>query len=88
VTVFYQLEWKRSATKDLRRIATSEVPRIVEAAEALTTNPFPPGCVKLTGSERSYRIRVGEYRILYEVFSHRLVIEVIRLGHRQDVYKG
>jgi mRNA interferase RelE/StbE len=83
----YQLEWRRSATKDLRRIASEEVPRVIAAVESLVEDPFPPGCVKLSGSERSYRIRVGDYRILYDVLSGRLVIEVIRVGHRKDVYR-
>ena len=83
----YRLEWRRSATKDLRCVAAVDVPRIVAAAQALAENPFPPGCTKLTGSERTYRIRVGDYRILYDVFSGRLLIEVVKIGHRKDVYK-
>ena len=83
----YRLEWRRSAAKDLRRIAAEDVPRVVSAAESLAADPFPPGCTKLSGSERTYRIRVGDYRILYDVFSGRLVIEVIKVGHRKDVYK-
>ena len=82
----YRLEWRKSTKKDLRRIAAAHVPRIVAAVEALIDNPFPAGSVKLSGSERSYRIRVGDYRILYDVLTDRLVIEVIRLGHRRDVY--
>jgi mRNA interferase RelE/StbE len=83
----YRLEWRRSATKDLRRIAAVDVPRVVAAAEALANDPFPPGCAKLSGSERSYRIRMGDYRILYDVFSGRLLIEVIKVGHRREVYR-
>ena len=82
----YQLEWRRSTRKDLRRIAPADVPRIIAAAESLIADPFPSGCVKLSGSERSYRIRVGDYRILYDVLAGRLVIEVIKVGHRKDVY--
>ena len=83
----YRLEWRRSATKDLRHIAAVDLPRIVAAVEALADNPFPPGCTKLSGSERSYRIRLGDYRILYDVFSGRLLIEVVKIGHRKDVYR-
>ena len=82
----YRLEWRRSTRKDLRRIAPADVPKIIAAAKSLAADPFPPGCVKLSGSERSYRIRVGHYRILYEVSTGRLVIEVIKIGHRKDVY--
>jgi mRNA interferase RelE/StbE len=83
----YRLEWRRSATKDLRHIAAADLPRIIGAVEALADNPFPPGNIKLSGSERSYRIRVGDYRILYDVFSGSLLIEIVKVGHRKDVYK-
>lgn len=83
----YQLEWRRSTRKDLRRISSTDVSKIISAAEALAVNPFPSGHVKLSGSQRSYRIRVGDYRILYEVIDNRLIIEIIKVGHRKDVYK-
>lgn len=84
----YRLEWRRSTKKDLRRIASADIPRIISAAEALAEDPFPPGCAKLSSSERSYRIRVGNYRILYDVHSGWLIIEVIKVGHRKDVYES
>lgn len=83
----YRLEWRLSTRKDLRRIAPTDVVKIIAAVEALADDPFPLGCVKLSGSERCYRIRVGDYRILYDVQSNCLVIEVIKVGHRRDVYK-
>jgi len=84
----YRLEWRRSATKDLRRIVSADLPKILAAVESLVIQPFPPGCAKLSGSERSYRIRVGDYRILYDVLTGRLLIEVVRVGHRKDVYRS
>ena len=75
----YRLEWRRSTKKDLRRIPPQEVAKIVRVVEGLIDNPFPTGCRKLVSSERAYRIRVGNYRILYEVFSDILIIELIRL---------
>ncbi len=83
----YRLEWRRSTKKDFRRIASADIPKIIAAAEALAEDPFPSGCTKLSRSERSYRIRVGSYRILYDVHSGRLIIEVIKVGHRKDVYE-
>ena len=80
----YRLEWRRSTKKDLRRIPPQEVAKIVEG---LIDNPFPTGCRKLVSSERAYRIRVGNYRILYEVFSDILVIEIIRVAHRRKAYE-
>jgi mRNA interferase RelE/StbE len=84
----YQIEWRRSTKKDLRKIPSKEILRVIAVVESLAINPFPPGSTKLSGSEQSYRIRVGDYRILYDVHSGFLVIEVIKVGHRKDVYKS
>jgi mRNA interferase RelE/StbE len=83
----YKIEWRKSTRKDLRRIAPHEVKRIVSAVEALVIDPFPQGCTKLSGSERAYRIRIGDYRVIYEVVDDVLIIEVIKVGHRRDVYR-
>ncbi len=57
--VSYELRWKRSAVKELKKIHRSKIPQILAAVEALTTNRLPPGAKKLSGSEITYRIRVG-----------------------------
>lgn len=59
--------------------------RVVDAIDALTANPRPPGCVKLAGDESVWRVRVGSYRILYEIHEGRLVVLVIRIAHRREV---
>ena len=82
----YNIEWKRSATKELRQLPGEVVSRILRVVEGLRTNPFPVGVRKLSGAERTYRIREGSYRIIYSVYTARLVVEVIRVGHRKDVY--
>ena len=82
----YDIEWKRSATKELRRLPKEVVARVLRTVEGLRTNPFPPGVRKLSGAERTYRVREGSYRIIYSVYTARLVVEVIRVGHRKDVY--
>ena len=82
----WRIEWRKSAVKELRGIAPQEVARIVQKVEALRDDPFPPGCTKLTGSERAWRIRVGDYRVLYEIFTGVLVVEIVRVGHRREVY--
>lgn len=51
-------------------------------------NLVPPGCVALAGEESTYRVRVGDYRIMYEVLDGQLVIHVVRVGHRRDVYRA
>lgn len=83
----FRLEWRRSTKKDLRRIAQQEVVRIVEAAQNLMTDPFPHGSEKLSGSEHAHRIRIGDYRVIYEVFPELGLVEIERVAHRKDVYR-
>jgi mRNA interferase RelE/StbE len=82
----YRIEWKRSATQELRRLPREIVGRILKAVEQLSTDPYPSGVRKLAGSEHTYRIRVGDYRIIYSILASALLIEIIRVGHRRDVY--
>lgn len=83
----FRLEWRRSTKKDLRRIAPHEVVRIVAATQRLTGDPFPPGSEKLSGSEHAYRIRIGDYRVVYEVFPELGLVAIERVAHRKDVYR-
>jgi len=83
----YRLEFRRSVSKDLRAIPKKDIRRILERIEALPSNPRPAGCEKLSGLER-YRIRQGRYRILYEIIDDRLLITVVKIGHRRSVYKN
>jgi mRNA interferase RelE/StbE len=83
----YEINWKRSAAKDLRKLPKETIPRIVDAVTALADNPFPPGVRKLVGAESTYRIREGVYRIIYTVMTEVLMVEVLRVGHRKDVYR-
>jgi mRNA interferase RelE/StbE len=83
----YSIEWKRSAVKELRRLPKEVIILVMEAIEGLRINPLPVGVRKLSGAEHTYRIREGSYRIIYSVYTSRLVIEVIRVGHRKDVYR-
>ncbi len=83
----FRIEVARSATKELRAIARQWVPRIMVAIEDLADDPMPVGCKKLVGSEHTYRIRVGDYRIVYDIQNANLVVFVIRIRHRRDVYK-
>jgi mRNA interferase RelE/StbE len=83
----YQVVVARRAVKTLAGLPRREQQRIRAAIDLLAGEPRPPGCVALTGEERAYGVRVGDYRILYEVFDDRLVVQVIRIGHRRDVYR-
>jgi mRNA interferase RelE/StbE len=83
----YELVFRKSVAKDLRRIPNEDVARILERIRALAENPRPPGCEKLSGLER-YRIRRGVYRIIYEVQDRRLVVLVVKVAHRRDEYRA
>lgn len=83
----YQIKWRSSTKKDLRKIPPQQVARIVAEVETLSNEPLPSGAQKLTGSERTYRIRVGDYRILYEVSSAEQLVVIERIRHRKDVYR-
>ena len=83
----YKIEWKRSAAKELKRLPPEIIKRILTAVEALAEEPFPAGVKKLIGSHHTYRIREGSYRIIYNIVSDVVVIEIIKVGHRKDVYR-
>jgi mRNA interferase RelE/StbE len=80
----YQIEIKPSASKELEKLPRQIIPGIVAAIQELAKHPYPQGVKKLTGFEHAYRIRVGDYRILYNIHENRLVIEIIRVRHRKD----
>lgn len=84
----FRIEWKKSTKKDLRRLPQSAVDRVLEAVEELADDPFPPGVVKLTGAEHAYRIRVGDYRVVYAVVTGQQMVEIQRVRHRKDVYRA
>lgn len=83
----YSILWKKSASKELRKLKYNLIESILKKVEDLSINPYPPGSKKLIGSEKTYRIRVRDCRIIYEVESVRLIIQIIRIRHRRDVYK-
>lgn len=83
----YELVFKRSVAKDLRRLPNKDVAKLVERMHALAADPRPPGCEKLSGMER-YRVRQGDYRIVYEIQQSRLIVLVVKVAHRKHVYKA
>lgn len=82
----YKLAFKRSVAKDLRAIPNKDVARLLERIEMLKDNPRPSGCEKLSGEEK-YRLRQGTYRIVYQIEDDALVVVVVKIGHRREVYK-
>mgnify|MGYP001545299432 CR=1 FL=1 len=82
----YRLVIKKSVAKDLRAIPNKDVARILQRIEVLREDPRPPGCEKLSDLER-YRVRQGIYRIIYEVEDDRLVVIVVKVEHRRQVFR-
>ena len=83
----YRIESARSARKDFCLIDRQSIPKLLAAIEALADDPRPSGCRKLAGSDRTWRIRVGDYRVVYEIEDEVLVVLVMRVRHRRDVYR-
>lgn len=82
----YRLLFKRSVAKDLRGLPRPDVSSLLRCFDALTEDPRAPGCEKLSGQER-YRVRQGPYRIVYEIQDAVLVVVVVKVGHRREVYR-
>jgi mRNA interferase RelE/StbE len=82
----YQVILPKSAQKELDRLPAKISERILDALEPLKTQPRPPGCKKLHG-ENAWRIRVGDYRVIYEIHDKVLRVLVVTIGHRREVYR-
>ena len=83
----FSIQWRTSTKKDLRKLPPREVERVLAEVESLAEEPFPHGSEKLAGTEHTHRIRVGDYRVIYEVFAESRIVEVQRVRHRKDVYR-
>lgn len=82
----YSVEFDKRVRKDFRKIPASDAARILDAIRRLADDPFPAAAKKLKGEEL-FRIRVGVYRVLYEIHDDRLVVVVVKVGHRRNVYR-
>lgn len=82
----YDVRLRASVRKDLRGIPREDVQRILARIAALADDPRPPGAEKLSAQER-YRVRQGDYRIVYSVSDSELIVEVVKVGNRRDVYR-
>jgi mRNA interferase RelE/StbE len=84
----YEIIIKPAAEKSLDRISKPHRTRIADALEGLRNNPRPPGVLKMSGRENLWRIRIGDYRVVYEIHDNRLIVLVLRGSHRKAVYRG
>jgi mRNA interferase RelE/StbE len=80
----YELRFRPSVAKDLRGIPSADLRRILARIETLREDPRPPGSEKLSAQER-YRVRQGDYRILYAVLDSEVIVEIVKVGHRREV---
>ena len=83
----YSVEWKRSAEKDIRKIDPLRIPAIIQTVETLAGDLYPTGCRKLHGTDRQYRVRIGDYRVIYEVHEELKIVIVYHIRHRKDAYR-
>ena len=84
----HEVRFKDSAAAAVEKLPEAVRRRLIARAEALADDPRPRDAVKLKGAEDTYRIRVGDHRIIYRIEEARLVVLVIRVGHRREVYRG
>ncbi len=83
----YEIYIERKAERDLKKLELDIFHRIILNIKTLSKNPKPPGSRKITGSKNDWRIRVGNYRIIYEVDDRAKTVKVMRIRHRRDVYR-
>jgi mRNA interferase RelE/StbE len=84
--VKYEISIKASALKALKKLPDKEAGRIIAKIDQLAEDPRPAGCIKLSGRSDRWRVRSGTYRIIYTIEDKQLIIEVLRIRHRKDVY--
>ena len=84
----YRIEFKRSAAKALKKIPKANRKRIVEKIDSLAESPPNPDTTKMKGNNPFHKIRVGDYRIVYEIQEDVLVMLIFKIGHRKDIYRN
>ncbi len=82
----YSVEVAPAAVRQIKKLDRAFQQRILAAIERLAEDPRPPGCLKLSGRSDVYRIRVADFRVLYAIVDERLIVLVLKVGHRRDVY--
>ncbi|HMO52574.1 MAG TPA: type II toxin-antitoxin system RelE/ParE family toxin [Kiritimatiellia bacterium] len=82
----FKIEFATSVRKDFRNIPKQDAARILKRIEGLAGNPRPPDSKKLSGDD-AMRIRIGVYRVIYEIRNDALIVLILRVGHRKDIYR-
>ena len=84
----YRIEVKKSAAKALKKISRTDRKRIVDKIDELAENPDGPDTIKMKGDNPFHRVRVGDYRIVYEIQDDILLVLIVKIGHRKDIYRN
>lgn len=82
----YRVDFTSAAARQMRKLPRATRHRLVEAVTALERDPRPPGALKLAGERTAWRIRVGDYRVIYDVYDRELTVTVVRAAHRREAY--
>lgn len=83
----YTIIFARSARRELERLHINLIARILPRIEALANNPYPRGCQKVRGTDNLWRIRVGDYRVIYEVDKVKQIVDITAVRHRREAYR-
>ncbi|MCD6237862.1 MAG: type II toxin-antitoxin system RelE/ParE family toxin [Thermotogae bacterium] len=83
----YEIYLERAAERDLKRISAKQFQHIISKIKVLAANPRPTGCRKITGSKSDWRIRIGNYRVIYEIDDKEKIVRILRIRHRREVYR-
>jgi mRNA interferase RelE/StbE len=83
----YRIEVSTTAERQLKKIQREDVVRILRSISLLAGEPHPSGSRKLSGYENIYRIRIGNYRVIYEIDGKRILVVILKIGHRRDIYR-
>ncbi len=83
----YRVALTASAERELHRLSKQVITRIMPRLERLVSDPRPPGCKKLKGGDKQWRIRVGDYRVVHEIDDTARTVDVTRIAHRREVYE-
>jgi len=78
---------EQAAQRDIKKLSEEDFHRIISHIKGLIETPRPPGCRKISGSKNDWRIRIGEYRIIYEIDDNEKTVKVVRIRHRREVYR-
>lgn len=83
----YRIEFTSAAARQVKRLPHPARHRVLDAVTGLRDDPRPRGAKKLVGEQTAWRIRVGDYRVIYDVFDTEVVVTVVRVGHRREIYE-